>query len=110
MLTAVESNFRDHERDCGDHVVGIALHPQDWEELCVAEIWGLPVLACDDIEAGRLELLCESNGTLIPQVDTFEELRDRWTYHLEAPARQDARSRGSGGGPNRAESTTSPPL
>lgn len=30
-------------------------------------------------------MLCEADGVLIPQVDTFEELADRWAYDLKRP-------------------------
>ena len=47
---------------------------------------GLPVLAWEEVPQGTLRLLCEARGVLIPQVDTCQELLDRWNYHLERPA------------------------
>lgn len=82
--------FDAHARDCGDRVVGVALHPDDHDTLSIAELWGLPVLAYDDVPAGTLRLLCEAEGVLIPQVYTFEEVLERWTYHLERPTSGDS--------------------
>jgi hypothetical protein len=33
----------------------------------------------------RYQLLCEAHGILIPEVDTVDELLDRWAYQLEPP-------------------------
>jgi hypothetical protein len=82
VVEGVRQALSAHARDCGDRVLGIALHPNDHEELCIAELWGLPVLGWDDMPEGKVRVLCERAGVLIPDVETFEELLDRWTYHL----------------------------
>src|SRR4051794_13236210 len=83
ILVGLRADIRTHAVKCGDRVTGIALNPEDHRELCIAEIWGLPVLACSDVEAGRYVLICEANGILIPNVDTVDDLLDRWGYHLQ---------------------------
>jgi hypothetical protein len=86
VLDGVRDALAAHARECGDRVLGVALHPEDHGELSVAEMWGLPVLAWEDVPQGSLRLLCEARGVLIPRVDTCQELLDRWNYHLERPA------------------------
>jgi hypothetical protein len=83
VLGGVRDALDSHARECGDHVLGVALHPEDHGELSIAEMWGLPVLAWEDVPQGTARLLCEARGLLIPQVDTCQELLDRWNYHLE---------------------------
>jgi len=78
-----------HARDCGDRVLGVALHPEDHAELLIVELWGLPVLAWQEVTKGKLRLLCEAHEVLIPPVDTCEELLDRWQHHLERPVPSD---------------------
>jgi hypothetical protein len=85
VLGGVSDALDAHARDCGDRVLGVALHPEDHGELSIAEMWGLPVLAWEDVPQGTLRLLCEARDVLIPQVDTCQELLDRWNYHLERP-------------------------
>jgi hypothetical protein len=86
VLEGVRDALDTHSRECGDRVLGVALHPEDHGELSVAEMWGLPVLAWEEVPQGTLRLLCEARGVLIPQVDTCQELLDRWNYHLERAA------------------------
>lgn len=86
----LRADMAEHDRDCGDRVTAIALSPADHEALCIAEIWGLPVLAWNEMQEGRYRLLCEATGMLIPNVNTVEELLDRWAYALERPAEEDA--------------------
>ena len=86
VLEGVRDALDAHARECGDRVLGVALHPDDHDELSIAEMWGLPVLAWEEVPEGTLRLLCEARGVLIPQVDTCQELLDRWNYHLERPA------------------------
>lgn len=78
-------DVRSHAANCGDRVLGIALSPDDHRELQIVELWGLPVLAWDEVPAGRYRLLCEATVVLIPDVDTVQELFDRWTYDLPRP-------------------------
>lgn len=90
VLEGLREGFLAHADGCGDRVTGVALHPQDHEELGLFEVWGLPVLAWTEVTAGRYELLCEAKGVLIPRIDTFEELADHWTFALQrrtTPAR-----------------------
>jgi hypothetical protein len=82
ILDGLHADFDSHASTCGDRIVAIALSPLDHEELCIAEIWGLPVLAWSEVEQGNYRLVCEANGVLIPQVDTVDELLDRWAYQL----------------------------
>jgi hypothetical protein len=86
VLEGVRDALDAHTRESGDRVLGVALHPEDHDELSVAEMWGLPVLACEEVPKGTLRLLCEARGVLIPQVDTCQELLGRWNHHLERPA------------------------
>jgi hypothetical protein len=91
VVEGVRQALSSHARDCGDRVLGIALHTDDHRELCIAELWGLPVLAWDDMPEGTVRVLCESAGVLIPDVETFKELLDRWTYQLGLPLSPDDR-------------------
>ena len=86
VLEGVRDALDAHARECGDRVLGVALHPDDHDELSIAEMWGLPVLAWEEVPEATVRLLCESGGVLIPEVDTCQELLDRWNYHLERPA------------------------
>lgn len=83
MLEGIRDALREHDIACGDVVRGIALDPNDHSELGLAELWGIPALAWDDVPAGQFRLLCDAQGLLIPQVETVEELLERWTYHLD---------------------------
>ena len=86
ILGGLEDSFAHHAESCRDRVVGIALSDRDWDELGIAEIWGLPVLAWDELDVGRVKLLCEANGSLIPPHDTVEDLQDIWKHRLRVPA------------------------
>lgn len=85
IMEGLRPCFDDHADRCGDRVVAVALSEQDFDELEVAELWGLPVLAWEEVSPGRVKLLCEANGTLIPEVDTVEDLQDIWNYRLQPP-------------------------
>lgn len=86
-LARVTQGFREslvhHDSHCGDRVAGIALNPEDHAKLGLAELWGLPVLAWDHVHQGRVQLLCDAFCVVIPQIETAEELIERWTYQLE---------------------------
>jgi hypothetical protein len=86
VLEGVRAALGAHERECGDRILAVALNPDDHHELVIAELWGLPVLAWDHVPEGAFRLLCEGFCVLVPQVDTYEELIERWTYHLDRPA------------------------
>lgn len=85
LVEEVRRALDKHKRQCGNRVVGIALDPEAHEELAIAEFWGLPVLAWDEVPKGEIELLCESMGVLVPPHDTVDDLLERWTYHLDRP-------------------------
>jgi hypothetical protein len=85
-LDSARTALEEHARDCGDRVVGVALDPGTHAELLIVEFWGLPVLAWKEVTPGKLWLLCDAQCVLIPPVDTWEELLDRWQYHLQGPA------------------------
>jgi len=85
IIEGTRRDLEHHAATCGDRVLGIALNPSDHEALCVVELWGLRVLAWDEVPAGSYRILCEANGVLVPRVDTFEELMDRWEYDLQPP-------------------------
>lgn len=86
ILEGLRPCFEDHAQQCGDRVLAIGLSDDDWEELQIAEIWGLPVLASEMVRSGRLVLLCEANGTLIPPHHTLKDLQDIWSYQLQSPS------------------------
>jgi hypothetical protein len=83
VLEGFRGALREHDRECEDVVRGIALNPENHAELKLAELWGIPVLAWDDVAAEQFRLLCDGHGVLIPRVETAEELLERWTYHLD---------------------------
>ena len=85
IIDGVRANLEEHGTSCGDRVTGIALHPSDHEELQLVEVWGLPVLAWEDVRRGYCELLCEANCVLTPDIGTFEELKEHWTFALPRP-------------------------
>jgi hypothetical protein len=76
-----------HASQCGDRVLAFVLHLEHHETLSLVEMWGIPVLGSEAVEMGRVKLVCESNAVLIPPVDTFEDLLDRWTHH-DPPCRE----------------------
>lgn len=85
ILTDLGPRLAWHAESCGDRVVGIAISDQDFDELEIAEIWGAPVLASDEVDHGRLELLCEANCRLIPPHDTVEDILEHCHYRLQPP-------------------------
>ena len=85
VLLGLEQAFESHAQRCGDRVVAIALHPSDHESLWIVEIWGVPVLAWDEVNRGQLRLLCDAEGVLIQEVHTVDDLLDQWTYHPPHP-------------------------
>lgn len=89
IIEGVRKDLVAHADTCGDRVLGLALSPADHAQLQLAELWGLPVLAWTEVEDGRYRLLCEAVGTLIPQLDTADELLDYWACHLQPPPQED---------------------
>lgn len=65
-----------HARECPDRVLAFALHPADHEALAVVELWGIPVLGWDQVDKGRLRLLCEADGVLIPPFETVADIEE----------------------------------
>lgn len=82
-LEGIGGAVSDHDATCGHPVRGVALSPADHTQLGLAEVWGIPVLAWDDVPTGQFRLLCDRRGVLIPQIDTVDQLLERWTYHLD---------------------------
>ncbi len=86
ILEGLKESFAEHERDCGDRVVGIGLNPLDHDELGLVEVWGLPVLAWEEVQRQRFMVLCEAVGVLIPNLDTVEEIQEHWKFGLPHPS------------------------
>ena len=80
IIEGVRASLDRHDATCGDQVVGVALSLGDQETLCIAEVWGLPVLGSDDIQDGQLEVLCSVNCVLVPPYDTVQDVTDRWKF------------------------------
>lgn len=57
-------------------MLAVALNPVDHEALSIVELWGIPVLAWDAVDQGRLRLVCESDSVLIPPFDTVQDIED----------------------------------
>ncbi len=85
ILTQARVDFDSHAATCGDRVLAVGFHPADFDELLIAELWGLPVLAFADVRLGALLLLCEAWAVVIPQIDTYADVVDQWTNHLQRP-------------------------
>lgn len=85
ILTQARVDFDSHAATCGDRVLAVGFHPADFDELLIAELWGLPVLAFADVHLGAMLLLCEAWAVVIPRIDTYEEVVDQWTNHLQRP-------------------------
>lgn len=83
FVTVLREAFDAHASDCGDRVAAVALHPDDHDSMAVAEVWGVPVMAFDDVAAGSFRLLCDATGVLIPEVETVNDLLERWTFQLD---------------------------
>jgi hypothetical protein len=66
VLEGVRDALDAHARECGDRVLGIALHPEDLGELSVAEMWGLPVLAWEEGSTGHAPALVRGPGRADP--------------------------------------------
>ncbi len=66
--------------------MAIALCEADFENLELVEIWGLPVLAWEEVSAGRVKLLCQRESRLVPPHDTLEDLIESWEYRLQPPS------------------------
>lgn len=92
VVAGIRRSLDEHARSCGDRVTGVALHPDDFLYLGLVEIWGLPVLAWDEVTRGGGRLLCDAVGDLIPEVHTVDDLLEHWAYGLEysSPAEEAA--------------------
>jgi len=86
ILTQSRSDLEDHAAGCGDRVLGVGIHPADFDELAIVELWGLPVLAWAKVPQGTMRLLCESWIVLIPEIETYEDVLDHWTNRLQRSA------------------------
>lgn len=89
IIDQMPAAFDVHAADCGDRVLGVAVHPDDFDELSIVELWGLPVLAWDEVSRGTLHLLCEAEGYLVPPVETVEDLLNYCAFQLRPPAQED---------------------
>ncbi|MFI4984666.1 MAG: hypothetical protein ACHQAV_01605 [Solirubrobacterales bacterium] len=85
ILDGLTESFANHAETCGDWVTAIAFSEADFESLKIAEIWGLPVLAWDEVDPGRVKLLCQRESRLVPPHDTVEDLIESWEYRLQPP-------------------------
>jgi hypothetical protein len=83
VLEGLRASFDHHMSTCGDRVLAIALSHADWLELGAAEIWGVPVLSSEEIDPGRVVLLCEAECYLIPPHETVEDLQDIWSHGIQ---------------------------
>jgi hypothetical protein len=81
VIEALRGDFDRHAQSCGDEPLAVALNPTDFDELGMAELWGLPVLAWDKVAPGRLKVLCQAEGYLVPQIDSVEDLQELWELH-----------------------------
>jgi hypothetical protein len=68
-------------------VVDVALNPDAHDALSMVEVWGLPVLAWEQIELGSVRLLREADVVLIPPVETGQDLLDRGATTWNARSR-----------------------
>ena len=66
-------------------MAAVAVSNVDFDELMIVDIWGLPVLAWDKVEPGKVRLLCEAVGTVVAPHDTVDDLEDIWHYRLQPP-------------------------
>lgn len=86
IIEGLRKNLDSHALRCGDRILAIALSPEDFDDLQIAELWGIPVLAWDEVPRGRHRLLCEADGILVRNFETFEELAEMWEYDLQPPS------------------------
>lgn len=86
VLGGIRDALDDHARGCCEWVSGIALHPNDFQRLRMAEVWGLSVLAWDHVVSGRLRILCDGHGVLTPEYENVEDVLEHWEHGLRRPA------------------------
>jgi hypothetical protein len=86
IVDGLHDSFVDHETRCGDWVSAVAISNADFDELMIVDIWGLPVLAWDEVDLGKVRLLCEAVGTVVPPHDTVDDLQDIWHSRLQPPS------------------------
>lgn len=86
IIEGVRANIDEHAESCGDRVTGVALNPVEFDELGLVEVWGLPVLAWEDVGPGHCKLLCEAFGILTPEFRTVDELLEHWRFALPRPS------------------------
>lgn len=90
IMQGVRRDLNQHTVRCGDRVQAVALNPRDHQALRIVELWGLPVLAWEEVPEGRFHVLCERDGVLIPQVETAQDVLDRFAYDLRRPLSESA--------------------
>jgi hypothetical protein len=76
ILENSRAALEQHASECGDEVHAVLLNPGNFELLGIAELWGILVLACDDVPPKRARIFCERLGRLEPVEDT-EQLSSR---------------------------------
>jgi hypothetical protein len=85
VLDGLTTSLARHAETCGDWIMAIALGETDFEELELVEVWGLPVLAWEEVGAGRVKLLCQRESRLVPPHETVEDLIEAWECRLQPP-------------------------
>jgi hypothetical protein len=62
-LEAIKKAIDQHDANCGQPAIEIAMNPFEVERLGWEELWGLPVVGDDKIGTGRFEIRCERDKT-----------------------------------------------
>lgn len=74
----IRQDLEQHRGRCDGQVVGIGVNTFDHERLRIAELDALPVLAWDEVEPGRVRLLCDQCCVLFKDVDGADDLAEHW--------------------------------
>lgn len=74
LLEALPGYLDHHEGRCAEYIQYLAMHPEDFEGLGVVEIWGIQVVAYEDVTKGTLRVLCDDQGCGVPDIETADEL------------------------------------
>jgi hypothetical protein len=84
VIEGIRTSLDQHDTECCKRVSGIVLSEFDHERLRIAELWAIPVLASDSVPDGRVRVLCERFGILMPSFETFEDVEAHWASHTPA--------------------------
>jgi hypothetical protein len=60
IVEGARAALTDHTTRCGDEVHALAINSANFDLLDLTELWGIPVLAWDEVPPMRVRLLCES--------------------------------------------------